>query len=84
MSMRFANNKRTLCEVLREVNDMHQADTRHDLKVRKRLSECQKMAKKMSKKLYENSKEFDKDWWEENPEYEKAVIKRMGKDYLVG
>ncbi len=81
--MRFANKKRTICEVLREMNDMHQNITRHDIKMRKRLSECQVMAKKMVKKLYENSKTFDKDWWNENPEYEKALQQRIQKDYLV-
>jgi len=84
MSMRFTNNIRTLCEVLREINDMHQGTNTHDNCIRIKLSECQMMAKKMSKKLYEYNKEYDKDWWDKNTAYDEALNKRMGKDYLVG
>ena len=86
MSLRRATKIRTLCEVLREVNDLHQGKTKHDKKVRKRLVEIERMAKKMSYKLLEYNKEYDKEWWEtvEGKEREKRLRKRLSKSYLIG
>ena len=86
MSLRRATKVRTLCEVLREINDLHQGDKKHDKKVRKKLVEAECMAKKMSYKLLEYNKEYDKDWWEttEGKRREKLLRKRLSKSYLVG
>lgn len=86
MSLRRATRVRTLCEVLREINDLHQGDKKHDRKVRKKLVEAERMAKKMSYKLLEYNKEYDKDWWEttEGKRREKLLRKRFSKSYLVG
>lgn len=86
MSLRRATKIRTLCEVLREINDLHQGETKHDRKVRKRLVEIERMAKKMSYKLLEYNKEYDKEWWEtiEGKEREKRLRKRLSKSYLIG
>jgi hypothetical protein len=83
MSMRFTNKKRTVCEVLREINDFHQEDTKHDRGIRKLLMEAAYKAKRITMKLYEysKSKEYDKDWWEANPDYEKTFLKRMNENY---
>lgn len=86
MSLRNANKVRTICEVLREINDFHQGDTKHDKKVRKKLVEAECMAKKMSHKLLEYNKEYNKGWWEtvEGKKREKLLKKRFSKSYLVG
>jgi hypothetical protein len=86
VSLRRATELRTLCEVLREINDLHQGDKKHDRKVRKKLIEAEYMAKKMSYKLLEYNKEYDKDWWEtvEGKKREKLLKKRFSKSYLIG
>jgi hypothetical protein len=83
MTMRYMNMNRTVCEVLREINDFHQKDTKHDRRIRALLREAQDMAKRMSHKLYEYNKEYDKEWWEKNKDYEKDLQLRLKKDYLI-
>lgn len=78
MSMRFTNKKRTLCEVLREIHDEHSGKNKHDALIRAKIAESIQMAKRMTKKLYEYNKEYDADWWKENPNYEKSLKKRIG------
>lgn len=84
MSMRDASNSRTICEVLREINDLCQGNNSHDKLIRKKLSEAETMAKKMSYKLLEYNQEVFKDWWAENPDKEKDLKIRMSKHYLTG
>jgi hypothetical protein len=81
MSMRNASQERTICEVLREINDLHQGDSEHDIRIRLKLSEAEKMAKRMSLKLLEYNKQIFKDWWSANPEHEKRLRDRLGKGY---
>jgi hypothetical protein len=40
------------------------------------------MAKRMGHKLREYNKEYDKDWWAANPDYEKALKLRMSEKYI--
>ncbi len=84
MSMRVSFNVRTVCEVLREINDMHQKDDSHDNKVRMLLREAQTMAKKITGKLFEYNQEFDKGFWEANPDMYKDIRRRLDTDYLEG
>lgn len=81
MSMRGANGKRTVCEVVREVNDELQGTPLH-AKLLPKLREIEAMCKKMAKKLYEYNKEFDKDWWAANPDYEADLKRRTDAHYL--
>lgn len=83
MSMRSANGHRTLCEVLREINDKLQGLDIHK-EVLPRLIEAERMAKRMAQKLYENNKKFDEGWWAKNPDYEKDLQLRMSKTYIAG
>jgi hypothetical protein len=83
MSLRGASGKRTICEVLREVNDLHQGVSKHDAAVRKLLAEAEGMAKKMSAKLMQYNKKIFKDWWDDNPDYEKDMAARLGEYYKV-
>lgn len=80
--MHGASHLRTICEVLREINDMHQVDTDHDKKTRKKLREAQIMAKKMSNKLLDHNKEVFAGWWDENPDYEEDLRRRINSGYL--
>ena len=78
----MASNKITICEVLREINDLHQDNSIHSEQIRKLLFIAQGMAKKMNYKLLENNKDYDKGWWKDNPNYEKNLKKRLSKDYI--
>jgi hypothetical protein len=82
MSLRSSNRLRTICEVLREINDISQGSSLHE-QILPRLQEAERMAKKMSRKLYDNNKQWDAKFWEQNPDYEKDFLKRMDETYIV-
>jgi len=83
-SMKHACASRTICEVFREIADLHQdRHAKHDKVVRKKLSECESMAKRMSRKLKEYNKHYDADWWEKNPDYEKDLDRRLNTNYIA-
>jgi len=84
MTMRNASHKITVCEILRDINDLHQGDDEHDKRVRELLFTAEKMAKKMDQKLFEYNKKWDEEFWKENPEYKKKLEKRLKKSYLTG
>ena len=84
MSIRGVQKVRTICEVLREINDLHQEQTNHDKVIRNKLKEAEQMAKRMDKKLLSYNKKYSKDWWEKNPDYEKDLKLRMNKNYCTG
>lgn len=73
---------RTLCEVLREINDLSKGNELHE-KIFTKLQECETMAKKMSRKLRKYSHEWEKDWWDKNLDYEADVIKRENETYVL-
>ena len=75
MSLKTVNKKRTVCEVLREINDIAGSNP----EIHNRLVEAEGMCKKMAKKLYEYNKDFDKGWWKKNPNYEKSLKARLKK-----
>lgn len=77
---------RTICEVLREINDLVREDTEKDAKIRNLVVEAFGMGKKIIGKLIEYNKEACADWWEKNPEYNRKVKLelRRGLDYKVG
>ena len=87
MSMRQSNKKRSICEVLGEINDLHQGDTVLDILTRKKLAEAEQMAKKIVLKLIEYSKACNKDSWIEwessCPGYEELLVTRTKKSYLA-
>jgi len=71
----WASHKRTICEVLREIGDLHQDEQTMAL-----LLEATGMAKKMARKLLEYNKDVFADWWAKNPDYEEDVKRRMNDD----
>jgi hypothetical protein len=78
-SMKHTNKMRTICEVVREVNDaLNTISDKRRLKntIRIKIEEIHNMAKRMSKKLYEYSKKWDADFWEANNDYGEAVERR--------
>jgi len=84
VTMRIACKLRTLCEVLREIQDEHQdPKAEHDLLVRKRLAEAEVMAKKIMRKLLSYSKKYNKKFFKENPDYEKDLLRRLDTNYLT-
>ena len=78
-SMKYTNKKRTICEVVRECNDI--IDGVSELittrQLRNKLEEIHNMAKAMTKRLYAYSKEWDADFWKDNPDYEKDLKRRL-------
>jgi len=73
--MREINDMRTLCEVLREINDIATDD-----RIKEKLIEATIMAKKMDKKLRANKKDWDHKFWEKNPNAIKFSDKDIYKD----
>lgn len=76
--MTKASPFRTICEVLREVNDLHQNATTHDEKCRTLLLEAVNMGKRMDRALQEdNGRRLSEDgYWEPNPNFKKIGAKR--------
>lgn len=83
MGMREAAKKRTLCEVLREICDMHQGDSEHNRIVRQKLVEAETMGKRMSAKLIEYNKQVFSGWWLRNKDYEVDLKRRLEKKYCT-
>lgn len=83
MTMRGAANQITICEVLREINDLHQENSEHDNIIRQKLFVAETMAKKMSNKLLQYNKRVFAGWWKRNKNYEKTLRKRLNKRYII-
>jgi len=72
-----AHNKRTICEVLREIWDISEVleeDLREE--VQERIITAYTMAKKMNRKLRENKTGWDAYFWESNKNYRKDLRRR--------
>lgn len=85
MSMRDSNDRLTICEVLRCINDRLQ--TNHCIEVnhiRDMLALAEQMAKKMAKKLQEYNKNQDPNWWVKNNTVKQNFDRAMNKNYVVG
>jgi len=82
MSLRCSSNNRTLCEVLREINDVLQDHVIHK-QILPKLIEAEKMGKRMAGKLMEYNKQVFADWWEKNPDYEADMKLRLNKNYIT-
>jgi hypothetical protein len=78
-SLRGVCKCRTICEVLREINDLCQESSQKDQEVRKRVTEASNMAKRMSRKLVEYNKKCFAGWWKANPDYNVKVKEQLRK-----
>lgn len=83
MPMNEASKFITICEVLREINDLVQEDTELNKNIRSKLSTAEKMAKRMSRKLVEYNQEVFKNWWDENPDYKADLERRLSTFYII-
>ena len=83
MSLRGTCEKRTVCEVLREINDTLQVNPIHK-SILPKLIDAERMCKKMAGKLFEYNKEFDAGWWENNPNHQEDLKKRLNTNYIAG
>jgi len=79
--MRFSNNKLTICEVLRQINDRLQGDQYND--VRDMLALAEQMAKKIVERLRNYSIKDDPESWAKHLE-DKERIDRELSSYLIG
>ena len=82
MSLRGADPNRTICEVLRKINDKLQGTPIHK-EILPLLVEAEGMGKRMSKKLVEYNKNVYAGWWAANPKYEEDLKVRMNKTYIA-
>jgi len=67
--------KRTICEVHREIYD-ELYDAYPDDPLLEKVDEAFKMAKKMSNKLRQNYYNYDNGWWEENKDIKETLKRR--------
>ena len=81
MSMKFVSDARTVCEVIREINDELQGSDVHK-RILPKLREVEGMCKKMAKKLYENNKKFDDGWWKNNTDKTSKIERRLNENYI--
>ena len=81
MTLRSAANLRTICEVLREINDCLQGDPLH-VTILPKLREAESMAKRMAKKLFEYNQHFDQGWWEKNKDVAEKLKRRLDESYI--
>ena len=75
---RYADKRRTICEVIREIYDLTFAVNDETVReeIRVRLKTVYEMAKKMDRKLHEYKFDWDKDFWEVNRDYMRDLERR--------
>ena len=83
VEMTNANQKLTLCELIRIANDHFQGDSQEAEEIRDLLCLGLYMAKRMARKLREYNEAWDADWLWVNPKYREA-LKRAEKTYKFG
>lgn len=82
-AMRLANEKLTLCEVIRTINDRFQGKDEVSRETRNLLCLALFMAKRMARRLREYNEKWDADWVYENKAYRNALM-RAEETYQVG
>ena len=88
MGMRQASRDRTICEVIRKVNDQAQSESENDVEIRQLCIELEIMAKKMALKLIQYKREVEGKgfyrWEEKNPTAEADLERRISELYKIG
>lgn len=88
MSIRHASQDRTICEVIRKVNDLAQGSSEKDWAIRNLCTEMEIMAKKITLKLIDYKRKVDEDgfieWEHKNPTFEEDLKRRLREDYKIG
>ncbi len=77
----IAYPKRTICEIHREIWDIIEEvkDTKTQKELQARVIIAYDMGKRMENKLREYKKNWDKDFWEENKDFEQDKIRRKNR-----
>jgi len=83
VTMRDCNYKLTLCEVLRQINDVVQDDDVNSQNIRDMLALAERMGKKMSAKLHEYNENYDAGFWRDNSKLREHVY-RTNHSYKIG
>jgi len=78
----YADKRRTICEVLRELYDLTfgvgDETVREEMRIR--LRTAYEMAKKMDRKLHEYKFGWDEDFWEKNLDFLKDIERRSNRN----
>lgn len=84
--MKVSADYKTICEVLRRINDCCQGNTENDAKIRELLLEAMSRAKNIITDLWRYKKACDREWWKKNPQAEIDLLKglRTGMNYKIG
>jgi len=86
--MQSINDKQSICEVIRQVNDICQSNSDKDREVRRLLEIAEGMGKVMFARMLEMGKELGKDvWieWEKNHKDQSELVKmRNSESYKWG
>ena len=77
VNMKHSYKFRTICEVLREINDIIQEDNDNNTKIRTLLEEATLMGKKMAGKLFEYSQDRFPDYWKHNPKIARRIKSQL-------
>jgi len=87
MSIKSASHDRTICEVIRKINDLAQGNDPKDSHIRSLCTEAEIMAKKMALRLIEYKKELGGDSWyqweKNNPTVVEDLKRRLDEAYKV-
>ena len=76
-SLHSASHDRTICEVLREIHDLHDDDPTRAL-----LLDAVDMAKRMARKLSQYNREEFGEWWADNEDYAEDLARRTGEESI--
>jgi hypothetical protein len=84
IEMTYINEKLTLCETIRIINDHFQGDDERSKEIRDLLCLCLYMAKRMARKLREYNEHWDADWLWANNIADKEALIRAEREYKFG
>ena len=81
--MRDSSPKATPCELIREINDLCQGDSKKDKDIRALCGAAEKMTKRIALELHRYSKEIWKDekWWKPNIAWKAKGKRRSRSNY---
>ena len=83
MSMRDSSPKLTPCELLRDINDLCQGDSKKDKRIRELLGACEKQSKRLGQEVNKYNRDIWKlqEWWPINKGWRSKGKRRSRDNY---